>query len=308
MIQIQGFTKAYDGHKAVDGLSLKIDKGDIFGFIGPNGAGKTTTMRFLATLLKPSAGDACINGFWLSQAPEDVKRSVGYMPDSFGVYHGMKVWEYLDFFAAAYGIRSAARSRVIQDALKLLDLEKIRDDYVNNLSRGVKQRLCLAKTLLHNPPVLILDEPASGLDPRARIYIKEILLELQRMEKTIFISSHILPELADCCNKVGIIEKGRLLAAGPVEKILKMIRSTRKIEVTLLDGVSTAKELFEGTKGIDNLEIDGSTYAFDFDGDDSDTAALLGGLVERGAKVVWFREVPVSLEEAFLRMTRGEIS
>jgi ABC-2 type transport system ATP-binding protein len=307
MIQIQNFSKLYGDFRAVNNLSLTIEKGDAFGFIGPNGAGKTTTMKFLATLLKPTYGDASINGHWVSRAPDDVKRSIGYMPDSFGVYQGMRVWEYLDFFAAAYGIRSAARRQVIDDSLRLLDLEKIRDEYVNNLSRGVKQRLCLAKTLLHNPPVLVLDEPASGLDPRARIYIKGILAELRKMGKTILISSHILSELADCCNKVGIIEKGRLLAAGPVEQILKMIRSTRRMKLEVLDGESIARGLLEKNGGIKSVQVEGKEMDFEFDGGDEGLAALLSELVGQGVRVVSFREIEVSLEEAFLRITRGEI-
>ena len=306
MIQIQGFSKIYGDFRAVNNLSLTIEKGDVFGFIGPNGAGKTTTMKFLATLLKPTVGDASINGHWVTKEPDEVKRSIGYMPDNFGVYQGMKVWEYLDFFASAYGIKSASRRQVIDDSLKLLDLEKIRDEYVNNLSRGVKQRLCLAKTLLHNPPVLILDEPASGLDPRARIYIKGILAELRNMGKTILISSHILSELADCCNKVGIIEKGKLLAAGLVEQILKMIRSSRKMRVTVIDEAATARGVLEDSS-VKGVQVDGRELEFEFDGGDDQLAGILTSLVQKGVKVSSFREVEVSLEEAFLRITRGEI-
>jgi ABC-2 type transport system ATP-binding protein len=306
VIQIQNFSKIYGEFRAVNNLSLTIEKGDVFGFIGPNGAGKTTTMKFLATLLKPTYGDASINGHWVTKEPDEVKRAIGYMPDNFGVYQGMKVWEYLDFFASAYGIKSAARRQVIDDSLKLLDLEKIRDEYVNNLSRGVKQRLCLAKTLLHNPPVLILDEPASGLDPRARIYIKGILAELRNMGKTILISSHILSELADCCNKVGIIEKGKLLAAGPVEQILKMIRSTRKMRVTVVDEAATARSVLEDAS-VKGVQVEGRELEFEFDGGDDQLSGLLTSLVTKNVRVVSFREVEVSLEEAFLRITRGEI-
>ena len=306
MIQIQNFSKIYGEFRAVSNLSLTIEKGDVFGFIGPNGAGKTTTMKFLATLLKPTFGDAQINGYYVTKSPDDVKRSIGYMPDNFGVYQGMRVWEYLDFFGSAYGIKSGSRRQVIDDSLKLLDLEKIRDEYVNNLSRGVKQRLCLAKTLLHNPPVLILDEPASGLDPRARIYIKGILAELRSMGKTILISSHILSELADCCNKVGIIEKGKLLAAGPVEQILKMIRSTKKMRVTVVEEPATARGVLEDS-AVKGVQVEGREIEFEFDGGEDQLSGLLTALVQRGVKVSSFREVEVSLEEAFLRITRGEI-
>ena len=219
MIEIEGFTKTYDHLVAVNDLHLTVEEGDVFGLIGPNGAGKTTTIRFLATLLRPTAGHAFINGYSVTKQVDDVRGSIGYMPDSFGVYDGMKVWEYLDFFAVAYGIKQHARRKIVDDVLVLLDLHYKSTDYVTSLSRGMRQRLCLAKTLLHDPPVLILDEPASGLDPRARVEIKEFLKELRQMGKTILISSHILSELADCCNKVAIIERGELLAQGPIEDI-----------------------------------------------------------------------------------------
>lgn len=307
MIEIKNFVKNYDDFVAVDTLNLTIEKGDVFGFIGPNGAGKTTTMKFLATLVKPTSGDATINGFSVNRSPDDVKRSIGYMPDSFGVYQGMRVWEYLDFFAAAYRIKSAARKQVIDDSLKLLDLEPIRDDYVNNLSRGVKQRLCLAKTLLHNPPVLILDEPASGLDPRARIYIKGILKELQSMGKTILISSHILSELADCCNKVGIIERGKIQASGPVDKILKTIRAHRRIQLVPVSGAAEARAVLSDTEGVANVESTDKGLEFDFDGGEDRVASLLKAVMDRGVSVMWFREIEVSLEEAFLRITKGDV-
>ena len=187
----------------------------MFGFIGPNGAGKSTTIRFLATLLRATAGEGIVNGHSVTQDPIGVRKSVGYMPDNFGVYDGMKVWEFLDFFAVAYQIPKSRRKAVIGDVLELLDLTHKRDDFVNGLSRGMKQRLCLAKTLVHDPPVLILDEPSSGLDPRARLEVKALLKELRAMGKTILISSHILTELADCCTSIGIIERGQLLAARP---------------------------------------------------------------------------------------------
>jgi len=307
MIRIKNFSKIYEGFRAVDNLNLEIEKGDVFGFIGPNGAGKTTTIRFLATLLKPTYGDATIDGMSVRSKPTDIKRLIGYMPDNFGVYHGMKVWEYLDFFAAAYGLKGQSRKKVIEDVLELLDLQSIRDDYVNGLSRGVKQRLCLAKTLLHNPPVLLLDEPASGLDPRARIYIKGILKELRNLGKTILISSHILSELEDCCTRVGIIEKGKLLAAGPVRKVLEMIRSTRRIQVILLEKVDRAREIIEQQAQVREMEVSGQKIEFEFDGDDEAILEFHRKLLGDGFPVVWFQEVPLSLEEAFLRMTKGEI-
>src|SRR6185503_3555525 len=231
MIELTDFGKDYGDFKAVDRLNLKIEAGELFGFIGPNGAGKSTTIRFLATLLKASNGEGIVNGHSVTRDPLGVRRSVGYMPDNFGVYDGMKVWEFLDFFAVAYQIPRVRRKQVIGDVLELLDLTVKRDDFVNGLSRGMKQRLCLAKTLVHDPPVLILDEPSSGLDPRARLEVKALLKELRRMGKTILISSHILTELADTCTSIGIIERGQLLLHGPIETVYRQIQRNRHIEV-----------------------------------------------------------------------------
>ena len=231
MIELNGFGKDYGEFTAVECLDLKINQGEMFGFIGPNGAGKSTSIRFMTTLLRATRGDGSVNGFSISQKPMDVRRSIGYMPDAFGVYDGMKVWEFLDFFAVAYKIGLSKRKQVIRDVLELLDLTYKRDDYVNGLSRGMKQRLCLAKTLVHDPPVLILDEPASGLDPRARVEIKELLKELRRMGKTILISSHILTELADCCTSIGIIERGKLLMHGPMDEIYNRIRGNQVLSL-----------------------------------------------------------------------------
>ncbi|HMF36472.1 MAG TPA: ABC transporter ATP-binding protein, partial [Isosphaeraceae bacterium] len=210
MIEVVNFTKRYGDFVAVDDLSFSIGKGEIFGFIGPNGAGKSTTIRFLATLLRPTSGEGRICGHSVTADPMAVRRVIGFMPDDFGVYDGMKVWEFLDFFAVAYEIPRVSRKKIIGEVLELLDLTHKKDDYVNGLSKGMKQRLCLAKTLVHDPPVLILDEPASGLDPRARLEMKALLGELRRMGKTILISSHILSELADFCTSIGIIERGKL--------------------------------------------------------------------------------------------------
>ena len=219
MIEVSHFTKRYGEFVAVDDLSFAIGAGEIFGFIGPNGAGKSTTIRFLATLLRPTSGEGRIAGHSVVGDPMAVRRVIGFMPDDFGVYDGMKVWEFLDFFAVAYQIPRTQRRQIIGQVLELLDLTHKRDDYVNGLSKGMKQRLCLAKTLVHDPPVLILDEPASGLDPRARLEMKALLTELKGMGKTILVSSHILSELADFCTSIGIIERGKLLAAGSIQEI-----------------------------------------------------------------------------------------
>src|SRR6266446_4377913 len=236
MIEIKHLRKEYKDkpEPAVKDLCLELEQGDIFGFIGPNGAGKTTTIKMLATLLTPTAGTAYVDGIDVVRNPEAVRAIVGYMPDFFGVYDDIKVWEYLDFFAAAYRIPKDTRPQIIDDVLTLTDLNVKKDSYVESLSRGMKQRLCLAKTLVHDPKVLLLDEPASGLDPRARIEIKELLKELKSMGKTIMISSHILPELADFCNKIGIIEQGELIVSGDVMEIMRQVTGGQMLDVRVL--------------------------------------------------------------------------
>src|SRR6478609_2455533 len=255
MIELTNFTKIYGEFVAVSNLNLKISAGEMFGFIGPNGAGKSTTIRFLATLLRATAGEGTVNGHSVTKDPIGVRKSVGYMPDNFGVYDGMKVWEFLDFFAVAYQIPRGRRKAVIGDVLELLDLTHKRDDFVNGLSRGMKQRLCLAKTLVHDPPVLILDEPASGLDPRARLEMKALLTELKGMGKTILVSSHILSELADFCTSIGVIERGRLLAAGSINDIQRQLRSHRVIKVRVLDETTDrAASIMRDESGVKTVE------------------------------------------------------
>src|SRR5438132_6468007 len=243
MIEVIHFTKQYGDFVAVDDLNFSIGQGEIFGFIGPNGAGKSTTIRFLATLLRPTSGEGRIVGHSVVSDPMAVRRVIGFMPDDFGVYDGMKVWEFLDFFAVAYAIPRSHRRKIIGQVLELLDLTHKRDDYVNGLSKGMKQRLCLAKTLVHDPPVLILDEPASGLDPRARLEVKALLKELRTMGKTILISSHILTELADCCTSIGIIERGELLMHGPIDEVYRRIKGNRLIEIKFMDRMDVALSL-----------------------------------------------------------------
>ncbi|MBI1389063.1 MAG: ATP-binding cassette domain-containing protein [bacterium] len=308
MIRVENFHKKYGDHVAVKDFTLHVEKGDIFGFIGPNGAGKTTTIRFLATLLKPTSGVGYINGFSVTDQPMDVRRSMGYMPDSFGVYEGMRVWEYLDFFAAAYNIKRDKRGKIIRDVIELLDLGNKKDDFVEGLSRGMKQRLCLAKTLVHDPCVLILDEPASGLDPRARHYIKELLKELQRMGKTILISSHILAELADCCNKIGIIERGTLLAAGEIRKIMSQVREALVLEIELLEPDDRLEKVLWDFPGVRNVEPMGQVTRVEYAGELPEVTRLHRELVEKGIKLLYFKEVPADLEEVFMKVTKGEVA
>ncbi len=313
IIELRDLTKRYGDLLAVDSLNLSIEEGAVFGFIGPNGAGKTTTMRILTTLLRPTEGEARIGGHSVTAEPQAVRRLIGYMPDFFGVYEDMKVWEYLDFFAACYDIPTAARPAMIDDLLALVDLGHKRDAYVETLSRGMKQRLCLARTLTHDPQVLILDEPASGLDPRARIEMRELLRELQRMGKTIFFSSHILAEVADICTSLGIIENGRLVAAGGVADMMRRLRAHRRVTVRFVPGApvdlaALAVDL-GGEAGVlaatAGDESAADTLRLDFDGDDAALSGLLARLVGRGLPVLSFSEERDDLEDVFMHLTRG---
>ena len=308
MIEVRNFTKRYGNFVAVDDLSFSIGKGEIFGFIGPNGAGKSTTIRFLATLLRPTSGSGFIAGHSVVDDPMAVRRVIGFMPDDFGVYDGMKVWEFLDFFAVAYEIPRVQRKQIIGQVLELLDLTHKRDDYVNGLSKGMKQRLCLAKTLVHDPPVLILDEPASGLDPRARLEMKALLNELRGMGKTILISSHILSELADFCTSIGIIERGKLLASGSIQEIQKRLRSHRVLRVRVLEDSERAATILKGEQGIRSVENYDHTVTAEFEGEDNDLARLLALLISSGISVHSFAEEPLSLEEAFMMITKGIVN
>ena len=298
-------TKHYGGFVALKGLSLCIDQGDIFGFIGPNGAGKTTTIRILATLLEQTSGQAYIHGIDVGASPYEVKRILGFMPDSFGVYDGMRLWEYLDFFGAAYRIPRRKRRSIIDDVLRLTDLTSKADDFVSAFSRGMKQRCCLAKTLLHDPKVLLLDEPASGLDPRARIEVRELLKTLGKMGKTILISSHILSELGDMCNKIGIIEHGELLQAGDYRQILETIRLNREIHIRVLSGEQEAARILNETRGVANLEQSGNEFHFESTLAVEEIAALHTALVNEGVKVLFFEDQKGTLEDVFLHVTKG---
>jgi ABC-2 type transport system ATP-binding protein len=308
MIELIDFGKDYGDFTAVERLNLKIDAGEMFGFIGPNGAGKSTTIRFLATLLKASRGEGVVNGHSVTRDPMAVRRSVGYMPDDFGVYDGMKVWEFLDFFAVAYRIPRARRKQVIADVLELLDLAHKRDDYVNGLSRGMKQRLCLAKTLVHDPPVLILDEPTSGLDPRARVEVKALLKELRRMGKTILISSHILTELADCCTSIGIIERGQLLMSGPINEVYRRIRGNRMIQIKFGEKMEVGLSIIRSSPHLRDVQIEDHSAMLEWIGNDQDVSELLRQLVHQGVDVRSFSEKDPTLEDVFMLVTKGLVA
>src|SRR6201747_1640198 len=245
MIETHDLTKMYGDLYALNRLTLTLQQGDVYGFIGPNGAGKTTTMRILATLLNPTWGEATVCGYSIYTGAKDIRRAIGYMPDFFGVYDDMKVIEYLEFFAAAYRIKGPARKKICEEVLELVDLTYKRDALVTSLSRGMTQRLGLARVLLHDPQVLLLDEPASGLDPRARLEIRALLKELRSMGKTIMVSSHILPELADICNKIGIIEQGELIVNADVEQVMKQVRQQTILNVSVTKNPDGAAKLLQ---------------------------------------------------------------
>ncbi|MGD9494904.1 MAG: ABC transporter ATP-binding protein [Armatimonadota bacterium] len=305
MIEIRGLTKRYGRITAVDNLWLTVERGDAMGFIGPNGAGKTTTIRMLATLLRPDGGTALVGGHDILREPEQVRACMGYMPDFFGVYEDMMVWEYLDFFAAAHRVPRSRRPGLIRDVLELTDLSDRREDSVNSLSRGMKQRLCLAKTLVHDPDVLLLDEPASGLDPRARMEVRELLRELCKLEKTLLISSHILPELAGLCNKIAIIEQGQLVTAGSVEAISAQLAGGTRLIVQVVERCAEACGLLQSLPAIAQaVERDGRIEAI-YQGAEGLEHEVLAALVAAGFQVRGFQEEEIDLETIYVRSTRG---
>jgi ABC-2 type transport system ATP-binding protein len=308
-IDLRNITKRYDKLTAVDNLSLALGPGEIFGFIGPNGAGKTTTIKILATLLEPTTGTAFVDGINVVENPDAVRARIGYMPDTFGVYDEFKVWEYLDFFAAAYKVPKGDRPGLIDLVLDLTNLSNKKDAYVEGLSRGMKQRLCLARTMVHNPKVLLLDEPASGLDPRARIEIRDLLKELRNLGKTIIVSSHILPELADFCTSVGIIEKGKLLVSGPIDSLIGDNLGARVLEIKVpAEDKATASKVLGPLKGVRNIAERGEFLDVQFDGGIDAQNDLLLALITAKVRIVSFGEVQTDLEAVFMNLTRGLVA
>jgi ABC-2 type transport system ATP-binding protein len=308
MIETRDLTKKYGDLYALDRLTLRLEPGDVYGFIGPNGAGKTTTMRILATLLNPSWGEASVCGYSIYTGSKEIRRSIGYMPDFFGVYDDMKVIEYLEFFAAAYRIKGPERKKKCEQVLELVDLGYKRDALVTSLSRGMTQRLGLARVLLHEPQVLLLDEPASGLDPRARIEMRELLKELRNMKKTILVSSHILPELADICNKIGIIERGKLLFNGDVDTAIAQVRQKHVFLLSVgPDRNEEAAKVLSGYPEVGEVDLldQGRTVKVVLRDGNEDGSFLPERLIQAGYKLRMFKEEEIDLEDVFMGITKG---
>ncbi|MFC3768659.1 ATP-binding cassette domain-containing protein [Paenibacillus sp. GCM10012303] len=305
MIEIRELTKIYGQFTALNRLDMTIDKGTVFGFVGPNGAGKSTTMSILATLLIPTSGSAKVGGYEVTEYPKEVRKLIGYMPDFFGVYDNFKTTEYLDFYGASYGIPRTERLKLIPQLLELVNLSEKADFYVDSLSRGMKQRLCLARCLVHDPELLILDEPASGLDPRARIEMREILKELKSMGKTIIISSHILPELAEMVDEIGVIENGTLLAKGKVNDIQQRMRANRVLHLRILEKEAEAVAFLKDLPLVTLVLQDELGIRVHFGGRDEEQWELLKLLVAGGYKVLSFHEAQTDLEDVFLEITKG---
>lgn len=307
MIEIRDLTKRYGSFTALDHLNLSLEEGVVFGFVGANGAGKSTTFSILATLLSPTSGDAIINGKSVIKEPKEVRKQIGYMPDFFGVYDQLKVDEYLDFYGVSYGIGVAERKVLIPQLLELVNLTNKRHEYVDLLSRGMKQRLCLARALIHDPKVLILDEPASGLDPRARVEMRDILRNLKAMGKTILISSHILPELAEMCDEIGVIDNGKLIAHGNVASIQAQLQGEKRIVVKVTERLNEVRAFLEEDPLISSIDVMDNRLeiAFNYRGTDDDQVALLKKAILANLPIYALSEEEKDLEDVFMAITKG---
>ncbi|RUL48289.1 MULTISPECIES: ABC transporter ATP-binding protein [Lysinibacillus] len=307
MVDIQGLTKKYGSFTALDNLTLSLDEGVVFGFVGANGAGKSTTFSILATLLSPTSGDAFINGKSVVREPKEVRKQIGYMPDFFGVYDQLKADEYLDFYGASYGLSHAERKVLIPQLLELVNLTHKRYEYVDLLSRGMKQRLCLARSLIHDPKVLILDEPASGLDPRARVEMRDILKHLKSLGKTILISSHILPELAEMCDEIGVIDNGKLIAHGNVHEIQGQLQGDKRIIVKVVNQIDRARAYFEENPLISSIELneERNELTFNYRGKMEEQVQLLKNALLADIPIFALTEEEKDLEDVFMAITKG---
>ncbi|MFD1929044.1 ATP-binding cassette domain-containing protein [Sporosarcina siberiensis] len=308
MIEIKGLTKKYGNFYALNNLTITLEEGTVFGFVGSNGAGKSTTFLILATLLQPTSGEVFIDGVSIRENPTAIRKLIGYMPDFFGVYDQLKAEEYLDFYGASYGIPEIERKKLIPQLLELVNLADKGNEYVDLLSRGMKQRLCLARSLIHDPKILILDEPASGLDPRARVEMRDILKTLKKMGKTILISSHILPELAEMCDEIGVIDNGVLIAHGSVEEIQAKLHGERVITVRLSESDrQTAVAFFEDEPLVANIKhlTNENEFTFTYNGTKEDQVALLKRAVLSNLPILSFTEHITNLEDVFMEITKG---
>ncbi|MEA0561731.1 MULTISPECIES: ABC transporter ATP-binding protein [Lysinibacillus] len=307
MIEIRDLTKRYGSFTALDHLNLSLEEGVVFGFVGANGAGKSTTFSILATLLSPTSGDALINGKSVVKEPKEVRKQIGYMPDFFGVYDQLKVDEYLDFYGASYGIQLAERQVLIPQLLELVNLTSKRYEYVDLLSRGMKQRLCLARALIHDPKVLILDEPASGLDPRARVEMRDILRNLKSMGKTILISSHILPELAEMCDEIGVIDNGKLIAHGNVAAIQAQLQGEKRIVLKITDRLEEVRAFLEEDPHVSSIDVIDNRLeiAFNYRGTNAEQIALLKKAMLADLPIYALNEEEKDLEDVFMAITKG---
>lgn len=306
MVEIRNLTKTYGKYRALNNLNLHIDRGEIFGFVGPNGAGKTTTMRIICGLLQADWGEVYVDGIDSLNHNDQIKRKVGYVPDFFGVYDNFKVMEYMEFYGSMYGLEGEAVHKTSLGLLDLVNLSDKVDSYVDGLSRGMKQRLCVARAMIHNPQLLILDEPASGLDPRARFELKEIMKNLGSMGKTIIISSHILPELGEMCTSIGVMEKGNLIANGKVEDITRRSRQSNPLTIRILENKDSAIQILRQTPLVEKLSIRDNEIIIAFSGEEADMAQLLSSLISNGVKVSGFHREEGNLETLFLEITGGE--
>lgn len=306
-LEVQGITKEFGDLKAVDSVSFTVQPGEIYGFIGPNGAGKTTSMRIISTLSLPDSGDVFVDGYSVLGEPRKVRDRLGFMPDSFGAYSATTIVEYLDFFARAYGLRAKARHRAVEEVLAFTSLDGIREKHTSTLSKGMKQRLCLAKTMLHDPSLLVLDEPASGLDPRARVELRELVKALAEMGKAILISSHILSELSEICDGVAVIEAGRIQATGSVQEIIKRITPHAEVFLRTLGDLDIAERSLLETPYVTGVRRDRDGLIFDFEGGDEDRARLLAHFVEAGLQPIEFATKETDLEDVFLKLTEGKV-
>lgn len=306
MLEIKNLNKKYGRFQAVTDLNFEVKEGEIFGFVGPNGAGKTTTMKIMCGLLRATSGEITLDGVDVISQSKGIKEKIGYMPDFFGVYDDLKVNEYLEFYASIYNIKGQARKKIADDLLELVDLSSKKEAYVDSLSRGMKQRLCLARSLVHNPRLLVLDEPASGMDPRARVEMKEILKNLKGMGKTIIISSHILPELAELCTGIGIIDKGRMVISGTVDEIMQQVYSKKAVKLKVKDRLDDALMILKEYPFVDKLVSGEDTIQAGFEGGDEEMSRVLAALVSRGIPVVSFAQLDGNLEDVFMKVTKGD--